>query len=362
MKKSFKLLPLSVLTLLMFFGSCRDEQTMDHNQPMEKGASMKQSGSSYSLDKNFTSNNIDLLETLHYDILKLYFSYPDFPKINTTLELTQFTTVSIHQLTQENYTYKNKEFSNNMENILSLSQLEQEIKIKEKLSFNGGLLFEKINTNFINQSIDYEEIGNTITKNTLINTKEKTALLAYIGILRTSSEFWLSFPEIAFQNNGLNSATPRECLEQLAECVGVNFYQIVLADGYAAIFSILSGNDIITVIVETVLGSLNASLGCIKEFMACLGLPDPLPCTECPEEAFSFDGANCYFGTPFAGEAFVYGNNHPGFYHSPNDITQCFPPYTTYDNANCFYMSVPEPNKYQPFIYNNSWYTTTYCN
>lgn len=64
-----------------------------------------------------------------------------------------------------------------------------------------------------------------------------------------------------------------------------------------------------------------------------------------------YDGANCQFGKPTNGQAFVWNN---GFYSKAGPGNSCSSP-QTFDSANCFLRKVP--SSYAPFLYNNYWYT-----
>lgn len=76
----------------------------------------------------------------------------------------------------------------------------------------------------------------------------------------------------------------------------------------------------------------------------------PIP-TNCPYMG-SYDGANCYLGTPPAGtSAFIYANN---FYYTPVGVNSCPYPGSWYDGANCFVANI-HPNA-DPFIWSNNWY------
>ncbi len=66
----------------------------------------------------------------------------------------------------------------------------------------------------------------------------------------------------------------------------------------------------------------------------------------------SYDGANCYVGTPPSGTtAFIYANN---FYYTPVSGNQCPRPGSWFDGSNCFVMDIP--NSCSPFIWSNKWY------
>lgn len=73
--------------------------------------------------------------------------------------------------------------------------------------------------------------------------------------------------------------------------------------------------------------------------------------TNCPYMG-SYDGANCYVGTPPSGtSAFIYANN---FYYTPVGANSC--PYagSWYDGANCFVANIHASAT--PFIWSNNWY------
>lgn len=77
-------------------------------------------------------------------------------------------------------------------------------------------------------------------------------------------------------------------------------------------------------------------------------------CTECDHCPVigSYDGANCYIGSPPTGTtAFIYANN---FYYTPVNGNQCPLPNSWFDSLNCFMM--PIPTQTTPFIFQNGWY------
>jgi hypothetical protein len=79
-------------------------------------------------------------------------------------------------------------------------------------------------------------------------------------------------------------------------------------------------------------------------------------CEPCPILG-SYDGANCFIGTPPSGtNAFIFANN---FYYTPLPGNQCPRPGSWYDGANCFVM--PIPSQTTPFIWANSWYVVAPC-
>lgn len=79
-------------------------------------------------------------------------------------------------------------------------------------------------------------------------------------------------------------------------------------------------------------------------------------CDQCPSIG-SYDGANCYIGTPPPGTtAFIWGNS---FYYTPVSGNQCPRPGSSFDGANCFVLAVPAGT--DPFIYANSWYVHPGC-
>ena len=73
----------------------------------------------------------------------------------------------------------------------------------------------------------------------------------------------------------------------------------------------------------------------------------------------SWDGSNCYVGTPPSGtNAFIWGTT---FYYTPvpgatTPATKCPRPGSSFDGANCW--AIPIPGGTNPFIYGNSWYVT----
>ncbi len=76
-----------------------------------------------------------------------------------------------------------------------------------------------------------------------------------------------------------------------------------------------------------------------------------MPSNRCPNGG-SFDGANCYIGTPPSGEtSFIYADN---FYYTPVGCCSCPNVGTSFDGANCFVRSIP--SNVVPFILNNSMY------
>ncbi len=80
-------------------------------------------------------------------------------------------------------------------------------------------------------------------------------------------------------------------------------------------------------------------------------------CVPCPMANSSWDGANCYRGTPPAGTTpFIYNNN---LYYTALPGNQCPMSGSWYDGANC-YAGWP-PAGTTPFIYNGSLYHTPVC-
>ena len=73
--------------------------------------------------------------------------------------------------------------------------------------------------------------------------------------------------------------------------------------------------------------------------------------TNCPYMG-TYDGANCYIGTPPSGtSAFIYANN---FYYTPVGTSSCPYPGSWYDGANCFVANIHASA--DPFIWSNNWY------
>lgn len=80
-------------------------------------------------------------------------------------------------------------------------------------------------------------------------------------------------------------------------------------------------------------------------------------CVPCPMANSTWDGQNCYRGTPPSGTtAFLYNN---GLYYTALPGNQCPMTGSWYDGANC-YAGWP-PAGTTPFIYNNSLYYTPVC-
>ncbi|MEZ4382677.1 MAG: hypothetical protein R3A79_15170 [Nannocystaceae bacterium] len=76
----------------------------------------------------------------------------------------------------------------------------------------------------------------------------------------------------------------------------------------------------------------------------------------CPNGG-SFDGANCYMGSPPAGtKAFIYGGS---YYYTPVGANSCPKSGSRFDGANCHVQRVPSGVK--PFIYANNWYYQNVC-
>ena len=76
--------------------------------------------------------------------------------------------------------------------------------------------------------------------------------------------------------------------------------------------------------------------------------PQPDPCPDFGD----FDGANCYVGTPPAGEsAFIYADN---FYYTPVGCCECPMPGSSFDGANCYVRAIPDDRL--GFIWQNNWY------
>jgi hypothetical protein len=72
----------------------------------------------------------------------------------------------------------------------------------------------------------------------------------------------------------------------------------------------------------------------------------------------SYDGANCYVGTPPSGTtAFMYPDNKGAFYYTALPGNQCPYPGSWFDGANCYAIDIP--SACDGFIYNNSWYVKT---
>lgn len=72
---------------------------------------------------------------------------------------------------------------------------------------------------------------------------------------------------------------------------------------------------------------------------------------KCPAGG-SFDGANCYLGSPPEGtNAFKWGGN---YYYTPLPGNSCPMEGSWYDGANCYVQEIPEG--VQPFIHANKWY------
>ncbi|MEL6135546.1 MAG: hypothetical protein AAFR59_19480, partial [Bacteroidota bacterium] len=91
-------------------------------------------------------------------------------------------------------------------------------------------------------------------------------------------------------------------------------------------------------------------IDCVDDYNQSLRI-GPMPSNRCPNGG-SFDGANCYVGTPPSGEnAFIWANN---FYYTPVGANGCPYPGSFYDGANCFLNNIPANNI--GFIYNNRWY------
>jgi len=80
--------------------------------------------------------------------------------------------------------------------------------------------------------------------------------------------------------------------------------------------------------------------------------PAPTTGAFCPPGSF-YDGANCNFGKPAAGQSFIWDNN---FYSKPLSGNTCQSP-QWFDGANCYLR--PIPSAHQGFIYQNGWYTKT---
>lgn len=75
------------------------------------------------------------------------------------------------------------------------------------------------------------------------------------------------------------------------------------------------------------------------------------PNDKCPNGG-SFDGANCFIGSPPAGEsAFIYSDR---FYYTPVGCCDCPQQGTWYDGANCYVMNIPDNSI--GFIWNNNMY------
>lgn len=75
------------------------------------------------------------------------------------------------------------------------------------------------------------------------------------------------------------------------------------------------------------------------------------PTNRCPNGG-TFDGANCYVGTPPSGEsAFIWSNK---YYYTPVGASGCPYPGSNYDGANCFVSNIPSNTI--GFIWNNKWY------
>lgn len=76
------------------------------------------------------------------------------------------------------------------------------------------------------------------------------------------------------------------------------------------------------------------------------------PCANpCPHGG-SFDGANCYVGSPPAGtNAFLYAGN---YYYTPAPGRSCPRPGSRFDGANCLVAQAPK--QAGPFIWSNNWY------
>lgn len=74
------------------------------------------------------------------------------------------------------------------------------------------------------------------------------------------------------------------------------------------------------------------------------------PCANpCPDGG-SYDGANCYVGTPPGGtKAFLYAGN---YYYTPKANKTCPVSGSNYDGANCYVRRAPA----QAFIWSNNWY------
>jgi hypothetical protein len=69
----------------------------------------------------------------------------------------------------------------------------------------------------------------------------------------------------------------------------------------------------------------------------------------------SFDGQNCYIGTPPSGtSAFVWGS---GFYYTPFSGTPKCLSGATFDGANCYVMAIP--TGVTAFVWQNNWYAQT---
>lgn len=97
------------------------------------------------------------------------------------------------------------------------------------------------------------------------------------------------------------------------------------------------------------LASTEYNTGKIKWKLSKTVIP-PSP-TNCPYMG-SFDGANCYIGTPPSGtSAFIYANN---FYYTPIGANTCPYPGSWYDGANCYVSNIHASA--DPFIYSNNWY------
>lgn len=80
-------------------------------------------------------------------------------------------------------------------------------------------------------------------------------------------------------------------------------------------------------------------------------------CVPCPMANSSWDGANCYRGTPPAGTTpFIYNG---GLYYTALSGNQCPMSGSWYDSANC-YAGTP-PAGTTPFIYSGSLYYTPVC-
>jgi hypothetical protein len=76
-----------------------------------------------------------------------------------------------------------------------------------------------------------------------------------------------------------------------------------------------------------------------------------MPTDRCPDGG-TFDGSNCYIGTPPSGEtAFIWDEK---FYYTPVGCCDCPQPESSFDGANCHIMPIPENSI--GFIASNSWY------
>jgi hypothetical protein len=69
----------------------------------------------------------------------------------------------------------------------------------------------------------------------------------------------------------------------------------------------------------------------------------------------SYDGRNCYVGTPPPNTtAFIFPNDRGFFYYTPINGNQCPMPGSTFDGANCGVYKIPDNTR--GFIFENNWY------